>query len=82
MPISDMRVRSPRDHDESDPGEDDSKPREGRDGDVFCAARADPRPENARDQKTEKRQEDDQLVHRSQPFNELMSSTAIEPRLR
>ncbi len=76
-----MRVCSARDRDESDPGKDEANPEQaGRD--IFGAARADPGPENAGDQKAEKRQEDDELVHRSQPFNELMSSTAIEPRLR
>ena len=54
----DMRVRSARDHDERDPGEDEANP-EKAGGDVFGAARADPGPENAGDQKTEKRQEDD-----------------------
>ena len=35
-----------------------------------------------RDEEAEQRQEDDGLVHRDQPFMRLMSSTAIEPRLR
>ena len=62
----DMGVRSPRDHDESDPGEDEANPEKAA-GDVFGAARADPAPENTGDQKTEKRQEDDQLVHGLSP---------------
>ena len=50
---------------------------------IFGAARADPAAENAGDQKAEQRQEDDQIVHGpAQPFSALMSSTAIEPRLR
>ena len=54
----DMSVRSSRDHDESDPGEDAANSQKaGRD--VFGAARADPGPENAGDQKTKKRQEND-----------------------
>ena len=53
-----MRVRSARDHDESDPGKDEANAEKAA-GDVFGAARADPGPENAGDQKTEKRQEDD-----------------------
>ena len=76
-----MRVRSAGDREESDPGKDEADPEQAA-GDVLGASRADPGPENAGDQKTEKRQEDDQQVHRSQPFSELMSSTAIEPRLR
>ena len=54
----DMRVRSARDRDESDPGKDEANPEKAA-GDVFGAARADPGPENAGDQKTEKRQEND-----------------------
>jgi hypothetical protein len=54
----DMGIRAPRDHDESDPSEDTANPEKAR-RDVLRAARADPGPENARDQKTEKRQEND-----------------------
>ena len=57
-----MSVRPARDHDERDPREDEADA-EKTAGDVFSAAGADPGPENARDQETEKRQEDDQLVH-------------------
>src|SRR6185312_16372620 len=39
--------------------------------------------DDAGEDRAEKRQEDDGLVHRkAQPFIKLMSSTAIEPRLR
>ena len=59
-----VSVRSARDHDERDPREDEGNAEQaGRD--IFGAARADPRPENAGDQEAEKRQEDDQLVHES-----------------
>jgi hypothetical protein len=53
-----MRVRSARDRDESDPGKDEANAEKAA-GDVFGAARADPGSENARDEKTEKRQEND-----------------------
>ena len=43
--------------------------------------RADER-DQPRDDEAEQRQKDDRLVHRAQPFIRLMSSTAIEPRLR
>jgi hypothetical protein len=39
--------------------------------------------DDRRDDAAEQRQEDDGLIHEvSQPFIRLMSSTAIEPRLR
>ena len=43
--------------------------------------RADDR-DQSRDDEAEQRQKDDRLVHRCQPFMRLMSSTAIDPRLR
>ena len=43
--------------------------------------RADER-DQPRDDEAEQRQKDDGLIHRDQPFMRLMSSTAIEPRLR
>ena len=70
------------DLEEGDPRQDERDGEEpGRD--KFGAARADPAAEQAGDQEAEQRQEDDQIVHgAAQPFSELMSSTAIEPRLR
>ena len=54
--------------------------------DLIAARVARMRPEDrdqTREDRPEQRQEDDRLIeHRSQPFIMLMSSTAIEPRLR
>ena len=43
--------------------------------------RADER-DQSRNDEAEQRQKDDRLVHQGQPFIRLISSTAIEPRLR
>ncbi len=59
-----VSVRPAGNHHERDPRQDERNAEQaGRD--VFGAARSYPRPENAGDQESEKRQEDDQFVHES-----------------
>ena len=78
-----LLVVAERDHEEGDPGEQRGDAEQAG-GHEFGSARRRSAAEQAGDQEAEQRQEDDQIVYmaRSQPFIALMSSTAIEPRLR
>ena len=68
--------------DEDDPGQDGADKEKAR-RDEFGRAVADPPAEGAGDQKSEQRQKNDGCIHgKAQPFIRLMSSIAIEPRLR
>ena len=70
------------DREEGDPGQQRADAEQAG-GDELGGARADPAAEQAGDQEAEQRQEDDQIdTCVAQPFITLMSSTAIEPRLR
>ena len=83
-PVRDLDAglaRAEADLDEGDPGQSRRDP-EQRGGDDLARARADQAAEEAGDQEADQRQEDDGVIHRRQPRIMLMSSTAIEPRLR
>ena len=74
-----MAERHVEEHDPGEAGRDEQQRRR----DELGRARADAPAEQARDEKAEERQEDDCLdTSALSPSSELMSSTAIEPRLR